>query len=83
MSKHLAVASQTVTAASASPPSEIAGIADLSVRKPSAPNAASPAVTVELIATIALALSTLVAITVVSIGIARAATAPLATVLLH
>jgi hypothetical protein len=32
----------------------------------------SPAVTIELIATVALALSTLVAITVVSIGIARA-----------
>ena len=42
----------------------------------------SPALSIELLATLGLALSTLVAITVVSIGIARAQPAPIATVLL-
>jgi hypothetical protein len=60
---------------------EIAGIGNVSVRKLGKPHMRSPAVAIELIATIALALSTLVAITVVSIGIARAQAAPLATVL--
>ena len=45
------------------------------------PHARSTNVAIELIATIALALSTLVAITAVSIGIARAQPAPTATVL--
>ncbi len=74
MSKHVPVTSETVAAARpvASPISEIAGIGNLSVRKLGKPNMRSPAVTIELIATVGLALSTLVAITVVSIGIARA-----------
>jgi hypothetical protein len=42
----------------------------------------SPALSIELLATLGLALSTLIAITVVSIGIARAQPAPIATVLL-
>jgi hypothetical protein len=82
MFKHLAVAPETEAATTAaSPGSEIAGIGNLSVRKLGQPNMRSPAVAIELIATVALALSTLVAITVVSIGIARAQAAPLATVL--
>jgi hypothetical protein len=74
MSKHVPVTSETVTAATpvALRLSELSGIGNLSVRKPAKPNMHSPAVSIELIATVGLALSTLVAITVVSIGIARA-----------
>jgi hypothetical protein len=74
MSKHVPVTSETVTAATpvALRISELSGIGNLSVRKLGKPNMRSPAVTIELIATVGLALSTLVAITVVSIGIARA-----------
>jgi hypothetical protein len=74
MSKHVPVTSETVAAARpvASPIPEIAGIGNLSVRKLGKPHMHSPAITIELIATVGLALSTLVAITVVSIGIARA-----------
>ena len=42
----------------------------------------SPVLSIELLATLGLALSTLVAITVVSIGIVRAQPAPIASVLL-
>jgi hypothetical protein len=74
MSKHVPVTSETVAAATpvALRISEIAAIGHLSARKLGRPHMHSPAVTIELIATVALALSTLVAITVVSIGIARA-----------
>jgi hypothetical protein len=74
MSKHVPVTSETVAAATpvAVRIPEITGIGNLSVRKLGKPNMRSPAVTIELIATVALALSTLIAITVVSIGIARA-----------
>ena len=83
MSMLLVATPETEAAATAatSPGSEIAGIANLSVRKLGQPNMRSPAVAIELIATVALALSTLVAITVVSIGIARAQAAPLTTML--
>jgi hypothetical protein len=54
---------------------------DLRARKLRQPHMRSPAITVELIAAIGLALSTLIAITAVSIGIARAQPAPIATVL--
>jgi hypothetical protein len=43
----------------------------------------SPAISIELVATIGLALSTLVAITVVSIGIARAQPAVMAVLLIN
>jgi hypothetical protein len=55
---------------------------NLSAPKLSQPHMRSPAISIELVATIGLALSTLVAITVVSIGIARAQPAAMAAVLL-
>jgi hypothetical protein len=69
MSKHSAAAPEMTAA---SPIAEAAGIGNLAVRKLGKPNMRSPAVTIELLATVGLALSTLIAITVVSIGIARA-----------
>lgn len=70
----LAVPSKRVAAETpATPPiSDFAGIGSSIVRKSGKSNMRWPAVVIELIATVALALSTLVAITAVSIGIARA-----------
>jgi hypothetical protein len=69
MSKHSAIVPDTTAA---SPVAETAGTRNLAVRKLGTSNRRSPALTIELVATVGLALSTLIAITVVSIGIARA-----------
>jgi hypothetical protein len=69
MSKHSAIAPDTTAA---SPVAETAGMGNLAARKLATCNRRAPAVTIELVATVGLALSTLIAITVVSIGIARA-----------
>jgi hypothetical protein len=69
MSKHSAIMPDTTAA---SPVAETAGMGNLAVRKLAASSRRSPALTIELVATVGLALSTLIAITVVSIGIARA-----------
>jgi hypothetical protein len=69
MSKHSAIVPDTTAA---SPVAETAGMGNLAVRKLGTSHMRSPAVTIELVATVGLALSTLIAITVVSIGIARA-----------
>ena len=55
---------------------------DLSGRTEGKTSVRSPALSIELLATLGLVLSTLVAITIVSIGIARAQPAPIASVLL-
>ena len=69
MSMHSAIAPDTTAA---SPVAETAGMGNLAARKLATCNGRSPTVTIELVATVGLALSTLIAITVVSIGIARA-----------
>jgi hypothetical protein len=69
MSKHSAIMPDTTAA---SPVAETAGMGNLAVRKLATSSRRSPALTVELVAMVGLALSTLIAITVVSIGIARA-----------